>query len=463
MLVSAPWLHRHVHGLMLFAARTYYRVTVAGPDVPADGPVLLVANHPNSLLDPALVALAADRPVRFLARAGLFGQRSIGWLVRGSGAIPVYRRTDDPGASERNREMFSAARSALVREDTVGIFPEGLSHSEPSLAPMKTGAARIALGAARDGAGAFPIVPVGLTFRGGKERFRSEALLLRARPIRWADLAEEGPESPDAVRALTQRIEQGLSRVTVNLEAWEDFPLVEGAEAIHHAEYGRTRAGNPMRWLARMRRTAATLERARHEKAALREPLAHDIVRHVRVLDSLGLRPRDLHDVPRASVAARWVLKNLGFFGIAAPLALLGAVVFLLPYQLVARVEPRLGLPPDKRATYKVLGGAAAFGGWILMLAALLRELAGWRPALAVLITLPLLGIFTLAIRDRWQTAVADLRRILVLKGREDLREKLLERQSELASHIRELQRDLEEGPEPPARDASGGASLRFP
>jgi glycerol-3-phosphate O-acyltransferase / dihydroxyacetone phosphate acyltransferase len=438
------WLHGHLHRLIMFAARTYYDITVAGEAIPASGPVLLVANHPNALLDPALVAVAADRPMRFLARAPLFQHRSIGWLIRGSGAIPVYRRIDDPEQMARNEEMFVAAWEALAQGSAMGIFPEGLSHSEPSLAPLKTGAARVALGAARRLGRPFPILPVGITFRGGKERFRSEALVLVGRPVPWSDLVPTGRFAPEQVRSLTSRVEAGLSRVTVNLRSWEDFPVIEGAESIHHAEFGRSRSPNPVRWLARMRRTADALERARERRAAEWEALARDIVRHMRVLEVLRLRPRDLHEVPRTAVALRWTLRNLFFFGIALPLGIVGTLIFYPPYWLVAWAEPRYDLPPDKRATYKVLGGAVAFGGWILLIAAGLRELMGWRPALWALALLPLLAILTLRIRDRWEDAVADLRRFLLLRGRQDLRTRLLERQKELADRIRTLQQKLE-------------------
>jgi glycerol-3-phosphate O-acyltransferase / dihydroxyacetone phosphate acyltransferase len=446
------WLHQHLHRLISFAGRFYYDIRVVGEPVPRAGAVLLVANHPNSLMDPALVAAAADRPVRFLAKAPLFRERSIGWLIRGSGAIPVYRRDDDPRQMGKNQEMFSAAWEALAQGSAVGIFPEGLSHSEPSLAPLKTGAARIALGAGRLAGKAFPILPVGITFRGGKERFRSQALILVGKPIHWADLipgpatpGEADPaEAPDRVRALTSRVEAGLSRVTVNLKSWDDFPLVEGAEAIHNAELGRSRSGNPVRWLARMRRTARTLESARETKRSDAEPLARDIVRHMRVLNVLGLRPRDLHQVPPASVAIRWTLGNLFFFGIALPLAVMGTIAFYPPYWLVGWAEPRWNLPDDRRATYKLLGGTVAFGGWILLISAGLRELMGWRPAVWALVLLPLLGILTIRIRDRWDDAVSDLRRFLVLRGRSDLRSRLIERQRELAERLRALQQELE-------------------
>ena len=441
--------HRNLHRLITFAARTYYRVTVAGNPVPRHGPVLLVANHPNSLLDAALVSMAADRPMRFLAKAPLFEKRSIGWAVKGSGALPIYRREDAPELMGRNRATFEAVWNALRDGSAVGIFPEGLSHSQPSLAPLKTGTARIALGAMEDLEEPFPILPVGVTFRGGKERFRSEALLLVGKPVRWRDLAqavregEEAGEGGAAVRELTERIHAGLSRVTVNLNRWEDLPVVETAEAVHTAEFGRGRTQNPVRWLARMRRTAAALDDARQSDAQGVDRLAEELESHARILDGLALDPQDLHTRPRASVAWRWTLMNLGFFGLAAPLALVGTLVFLAPWKLVGWAEPRFDLPEDRRATYKVLGGTVALGGWVLILAALTFYFLGWRMAVGCLVILPLLGLLTLRIRERWGNAASDLRRFLVLKGRNDIRSRLLERQHALAMEIRSLQARL--------------------
>ncbi len=126
------WLLPLLPRVASLATRTYYRLARAGERVPTRGPVLLVANHPNSLLDPALVSVAAERPVRFLAKAPLFTDRLVGWLVRGAGSIPVYRRQDDAAQVGRNEEMFAAVHAALADGAAVGIFPEGLSHSNPS-------------------------------------------------------------------------------------------------------------------------------------------------------------------------------------------------------------------------------------------------------------------------------------------------------------------------------------------
>lgn len=285
------WLSPLFPSVARAAAFVYYRVRYTAEQVPREGPLLLVANHPNSLLDPMLVAAAARRPVRFLAKSPLFGDPKIGWLVKASGAIPVYRRADDPSQMDRNVDMFRAVHAALAEGAAVGVFPEGLSHSEPALAPLKTGAARIALGAHALTGRAFPIVPVGLVFR-HKDVFRSEALVLTGRPVAWDDLAPRGLEDGDAVRTLTDRIAEALRTVTVNLERWEDQPLVECAVRVWEAERG-TLPDRAER-VARLDVTTRILAEVRRSEDPAAALLARDVEAHGRRLRRLGLRPADL-------------------------------------------------------------------------------------------------------------------------------------------------------------------------
>src|SRR5687768_16572205 len=136
------WLARAV-------TRIFYRVDRAGA-VPAAGPVLLLPNHPNALLDPALVWATSGRDVRFLAKSTLF-DGALAPVLKGAAAIPVYRSLDQGVDASRNSESFAAVDRALAAGDAVCLFPEGVSHSTGRLLPLRTGAARMALSAARQG------------------------------------------------------------------------------------------------------------------------------------------------------------------------------------------------------------------------------------------------------------------------------------------------------------------------
>src|SRR5690349_13163337 len=108
------WLLPHFPALSAAAIRVYYRASCDGGSVPSEGPVLIVGNHPNSLMDRVFLAWASRRPVRFLAKAPLFSNPLVGWLVRGSGSIPVYRRQDDSTLMARNDDTFRAVHDALA-------------------------------------------------------------------------------------------------------------------------------------------------------------------------------------------------------------------------------------------------------------------------------------------------------------------------------------------------------------
>jgi 1-acyl-sn-glycerol-3-phosphate acyltransferase len=64
------WLGQIARWTVRRLVRLYYpTIEVSGAEfIPRIGPVLLAANHANSLIDPVIVGLAANRPVRFLPR-----------------------------------------------------------------------------------------------------------------------------------------------------------------------------------------------------------------------------------------------------------------------------------------------------------------------------------------------------------------------------------------------------------
>lgn len=427
------WLLPVLSGLSRAAARCFYRLQVAGPEVPAEGPVLLLANHPNSLLDPALVATAAARPVRFMAKAPLFKDSRVGWLVRASGAIPVHRRSDDPEATSRNIQMFEAVFRELAGSAAVGVFPEGISHSSSSLARLKTGSARIALGAYAQ-TGVFPLIPIGLVLR-DKGAFRSEVLVIRGQSVVWDDLAGRGAEDKEAVRELTARLDQGLRQVTVNLEHWEDQPLVNCAQAVWSAEMAAD--GPEKERVKRAQTTARVLADLRRQGGGRWQDLARDVNVHRRRLAVLGLEPADLDAKLDLATGVGWTVKRLPLMGPPAALVgLAGAIVFWLPYQVTDRVVRAMRPDDDQSSTYKLLVGAGVYLIWMVLLAVLAWRLSGPWTAVIVFSVLPFFGLAGQWVRERWRVAWKDARRFFLLRSRQEIRRQLKENQRRLAERL---------------------------
>ena len=190
--------------------RIFFRaVEVTGLErVPSAGPIVFVANHGNSLIDPFVLVAVLPRYPRFLAKSTLWSNPAVRPLLELGGVVPVYRQQDQVDTS-RNRETFARCHDELARGGAVALFPEGISHDEPALQPMRTGAARIALEAERGrGPLGVGIVPVGLTFD-AKALFRSRALVNVGAPIDLApELARHDADPTGAVRALTERIRE---------------------------------------------------------------------------------------------------------------------------------------------------------------------------------------------------------------------------------------------------------------
>ena len=431
------WLLPALSVLGRVAGRVYYRLTISGARVPHTGPVLLVANHPNAMLDPMLVVGATRRSVRFLGKATLFADTWIGWLVRATGAIPVYRRADDASAMGRNVGMFHAVQEALAQGWAVGIFPEGITHGGSSLVPLKTGAARIALAVPGR---PFPIVPIGLVFR-QKEAFRSSAAVIVGEQVDWADLAERGAEDPDAVRELTDRIDEALRRVTVNLEQWADRPLAECAVRIWEVERGTK--GDRAERVARLKTTTTLLARARADASGRWERVIKDVAAHDRRLRRLGLGPWDLKADVSVGSGLRWSARQAWLLMLPAMAsAALGFLVFWPAYHATDRVVNLVGPDAEQRSSHRLLIGIALHAAWLLALATATALLTNVTTGLVVLILLPVIGVIGLAVRERWRGAWNDVRRFFLLRSRRSLVQTLRERQHALRTRLEEM-RDI--------------------
>ncbi|MGE5359534.1 MAG: lysophospholipid acyltransferase family protein, partial [Bacteroidales bacterium] len=384
--------------LVRLALRIFYRrIVYVGLDgVPASAPVLFVLNHPNALVDPLFVLDAVRRPVHFLAKAPLLRVPVFGRLLRACGVLPVFRRQD--GADTRlNDETFRECHRVLARGESVAIFPEGTTHSDDVLRPVKTGAARIVLGAEAlaDFRLGVQVVPVGLQYE-AKQTFRSDVTVWFGEPHGVADLAAQYSTSEAAaVIEETRRLGVALYDVTLNIGRREVQELVAATRIFADREDGDDAAAIALRGdfvAAYARLNALVPERVARLRHALR--------RHVSTLERLGLTIRDLRAGREPSLAGLAV-RALGALPLVV-LAILGVVLEWVPYHAVDRVARRSERKePELTATTKLVAALVLFPTWWWVTAGATAYALGWPPAFVLLLAHPIVAYLAMTALER--------------------------------------------------------------
>ena len=401
-------IRRAAAGIIRLIAKVFFRrIELAGLErVPESAPVIFAVNHPNALIDPLFLLGFAPRRVSFLAKAPLFRLPLIGWFARAIDAIPVYRRQDNVSTSG-NRETFARSRDVLQRGGAIAIFPEGTTHSDPRLRELKTGAARIALGASIR----VQIVPTGLYYT-AKQTFRSSALVYFGSPIAVEPepVDENGEPRQESVERLTNAIERALADVTLQADSHAALELIASAERIFMAGEDIALA----RELELRRQFVAGYAYLRE-----RDPGRLTILEaKIRQVDAEELAP----DQP---IRRRALL--------LAPLGIVGAVIHWPVYRVIGLLATHLSSDEDELvATIKAVAGLVLYPlMWVaLAVIAGFRFHALW--GLLVLLVLPLLGSIALITVETFEAIVARVRKRDVRTQQQAIREEILDVAREL-------------------------------
>ncbi len=414
-------LDRFVRRLAAFLVGIFYRrVEIVGLErVPEDGPVLFVANHPNSLIDPILLTGALPRMPRFLAKSTLWQSWAVRPLLELGGAIPVYRRQDVGEDTRQNRSTFARCHEELGRGGAIALFPEGITHHRPQLQTLRTGAARIALETeAIHGDVGLRIVPLGLVFEDAN-RFRSRALLVVGEPIDPTPERTLGAtDERGAVRTLTARIEAALRAVTPNHPSWREARLVERAASVY-AQPARSLPGEPAlsRRLALRQRFARAWERLAEQHPARAERVARLVARYDALLSRHHLREDQLAARYPAQDVALYLFDRLPLLALWLPAALLGALLNALPAALARLAGHASRREPTLPATYKLLTALVLFPvAWGLeawLVGSALGALAG----VAVLAVAPLAGFAAVRFAEEHDRLLGEARAWLRLRA----------------------------------------------
>lgn len=445
-------LYRILRAIATIAVRWYYRrIEVEGLDrVPATGPVIIAANHWNALVDALLIATAISRPVRLTAKATLLENPVTRLLVYAVGVIPLrrvsdeQRRTDGPVNESRNAQSFAAILDALAAGEVVLIFPEGKSHSEPELAPLKTGCARLALMArAERGLTNVPIVPVGLTFE-RKGRPRTRVALRVGRSVTAEGLTEASPEH---VQALTARVDQALRRVTLNFASHDDAEQVLEVSALLNQLLDRVRPLDaPDAPLTDAVRIAQRLESARQALPSAPSEIVAQADAFLIKLDAFRARIRaatiPINDLwmPISIAAGAWFALREGIIAlITFPVALWGRINHWIPITLARWVGRATSKNPDEPAMHTLVSGLVFVLAFYALVAAFINHHHGALWAVAYLVTLPPAASLDFWLSDRMRRALRRAQGYLTMRRDPALRAALRQEASDLRAEARRL------------------------
>jgi hypothetical protein len=356
----------------------------------------------------------APRRVSFLAKAPLFRMPVIGYLVKSLDSLPVYRRQDEGQDVTKNEETFVAARELLAKGGTIGICPEGVSHDEPGLRPIKTGAARIALAAISTGeVNDLKIVPAGLYYT-SKTSFRSSALLYFGNPLSVSPVQLEPDGSPprDAVRQLSNQIEKSLREVILDARHEEARQTIARAERIFSAEtqqgIDKVNLKDELRLQQRFIKAYSILEG--HQPDRLRR-LEQRMIRFEEELNQAGVDAEELSP-PRStwSVFRSIIKRSLLFLLMLGP-ALVGTIAHYPAYRLGGYLATKFSRDAeDIISTIKIISAMLLFPLTWLILAAVAYLSFAWWVAVAVLLVVPVCGYVAIIFFEELDKSIAGIR-----------------------------------------------------
>ena len=392
---SFTLFHRFIFLLM----RVFYdQIEIDGREKVPDGKVIFVANHPNGLLDPIILMMMVNYKVRFLAMSKLFAMPIISWACRKFEALPIFRASDAgfrggpddaEDAAERNEGTFAEARRYLTTGGAIALFPEGTTHSDPSLLPLKTGAARLAFGTELDSdwQANLTIVPIGLWYE-RKRKFRSSVFVKVGRPFTLYNY-REAYEADDrqAVRDLTERIKTEMDTVVLQAEEIDILrfaPFIsdwiappEDTDELHEVHS----------WTSRLLNTYTTLREKDPERL---HTIVDGLQEYANALRLFGITdPWSLETKQKRGA----MIRSAVWLVLSAPFAILGMIIGYLPYKGAQFLAKKI-VPYDTTQTslIKSLGGLLFFILVWLAIIILSAVSYSWLGALLALFLTPALA-----------------------------------------------------------------------
>lgn len=402
-----PFLYRFIRLIGKIVMAIFFRKIEIrhGENIPNLGPIVFVANHPNSIMDAFVIGVAIKRKVNYIGHSGLFKHPLANRFLRSCGVIPVVRKGEQSDKLQDNTASFDACYQALEEGQTIGIFPEGTSDMLRQVKKVKTGAARIILEteARNKYQLGVKVIPIGLHFF-SRSRFRSRVLVNIGKPIDLISYNHLNLNNPtEAVQQLTNEIQNQLEQITVNLQHIElddlvrDVELIFKEELIGDASLIPPHLSDNVEEFIITQRIAECVDYYYKREPGRVQAMQDRISAYKRKLMRLNLRDAMLQEKTvfskiLAGSARKFMLALLGL-----PIALYGIVNNFVPHGLAIYAAKKFLHERTKILTALLFAGGPAFLFFYTIQTFTVFYFLGTSWAVAYFASLPTSGLFALA------------------------------------------------------------------
>ncbi len=363
-----------------------------------EGPVIIVANHPNTLMDAWVIGMICKQPIHYMAKATLFDSKLKLRLLRSLNLIPINRQGEGITKGVDNMDSLTECYEVLAAGKTLVIFPEGTSYKERVLRKLKTGTARIALETEQRNGGELgvKIVAVGLNYS-QQEKFRSNILIDVDEPHDVRQYLEEyKKDKHEASMRLTREIRKRLERVLVTAESQDEELLIEKIYKVLNTRYQEKKIRGVSKEVADMKEITRRLDEIKILQPWRLEEIKNKLKSIDWKLEKMHIRTDFLDRKFRSVPFLKQVLISMLFVLIAMPVALFGVLHNIFQYLFADWLVPKISKDIEYYAPLAILVGTilypVTYTLWGL-LAYLLFDLRSFGMVIYILL-LPTTGLF---------------------------------------------------------------------
>ncbi len=241
MNILLKLFYQFLKGLVWVSFAIYFRriVFINGERLKTKGPMLVISNHPNTVMDPLMALYRLREQCNLLANYSLFKNPISNAILSTLYCIPIQRINDVPdGQPLRNEEAFRRCNEHLLAGGSIYIAVEGTSYPERRIRELKTGMSRIAFSAEmqKDFELNLSILPIVITYF-EPLKFWKEVVVEVGDTISvdsWREAYHQNHRK--AISEFTETVEQQMMTHTIHCRSAEEDTFLKKIEAILQSE-----------------------------------------------------------------------------------------------------------------------------------------------------------------------------------------------------------------------------------